>query len=169
MRSPFGQMLCGNSILTDLASSFYVFFFFSESPFSFFLSLSNIYCTPTRLASLCKREWTKSEYYGIIKDMRKATIEEGKKCPNCGRVENQIKIGYNRSGTQRCRCKECGTRYTIAPKERVYSEEIRESARYIHSHGFQSFLFFPQTNIVHQVLHICTFPHSLRFLSSYIH
>lgn len=60
--------------------------------------------------------------------MRKATIEEGKKCPNCGRVENQIKIGYNRSGTQRCRCKECGTRYTIAPKERVYSEEIRESA-----------------------------------------
>ena len=33
--------------------------------------------------------------------MRKATIEEGKICPNCRKQENQVKIGYNRSGTQR--------------------------------------------------------------------
>ena len=42
--------------------------------------------------------------------------------------ENQIKIGYNRSGTQRCRCKECGTRYTLEPKKHEYSDEIKELA-----------------------------------------
>ena len=45
----------------------------------------------------------------------KVTIED-LDCPKCGKVENQVKMGYNRSGTQRCMCKECGTRYTIAPK-----------------------------------------------------
>lgn len=55
--------------------------------------------------------------------MRKPTIEEGKQCPKCGRVENQIKKGTNRSGTQRCECKECGALYTINPKTREYSEE----------------------------------------------
>lgn len=37
-----------------------------------------------------------------------------------------MKIGYNRSGTQRCMYKERGTRYTIAPKTREYPEEARE-------------------------------------------
>ena len=43
-------------------------------------------------------------------------------------MENQVKIGYNRSGTQRCKCKECGTRYTIDPKQSAYPEETREAA-----------------------------------------
>ena len=60
--------------------------------------------------------------------MRRSKIEAGKQCPKCGKVENQVKMGYNRSGTQRCMCKECGTRYTIAPKTREYSEETRELA-----------------------------------------
>lgn len=60
--------------------------------------------------------------------MKKATIEEGKICPKCKTQENQIKIGYNRSGTQRCRCKECGTRYTLEPKKHEYSDEIKELA-----------------------------------------
>lgn len=60
--------------------------------------------------------------------MRKAKIEEGKICPKCGKTENQLKTGYNRSGTQRCKCKECGAYYTINPKKREYPEEIRKLA-----------------------------------------
>ena len=75
-----------------------------------------------------EREWTKGTDYGIIKNMRRIKIEAGKQCPKCGKVENQVKMGYNRSGTQRCMCKECGTRYTIAPKIREYPEETRELA-----------------------------------------
>jgi transposase-like protein len=60
--------------------------------------------------------------------MRKATKEEGKRCPECGSIENQIKKGKNRSGTQRCMCKECGAAYTIDPKKRAYPEETRELA-----------------------------------------
>ena len=51
-----------------------------------------------------------------------------KKCPKCGKTENQVKAGYNASGTQRCKCKECGIRYTIHPKQREYPKEIRKLA-----------------------------------------
>lgn len=67
--------------------------------------------------------------------MRKATIEEGKICSNCKKQENQVKIGYNRSGTQRCRCKECGTRYTLNPKKHEYSDETKEFAMKMYYSG----------------------------------
>jgi len=67
--------------------------------------------------------------------MRKATIEESKRCPKCGRTENQVKKGYNRSGTQRCICKECGTAYTIDPKKREYPEETKKLALKIYYSG----------------------------------
>ena len=60
--------------------------------------------------------------------MRKATIDEKKRCPKCGRIEQQVKAGFNASGTQRCRCKICGIRYTLEPKSHAYSEEIKEAA-----------------------------------------
>jgi len=60
--------------------------------------------------------------------MRKQTIDERRKCPKCGRTENQMKKGRNRSGTQRCMCKECGVAYTIDPKKREYSEETQKLA-----------------------------------------
>jgi transposase-like protein len=60
--------------------------------------------------------------------MRKQTKDENRRCPQCGKTENQIRKGYNRSGTQRCMCKECNVAYTIDPKKREYSEEIRNSA-----------------------------------------
>ena len=46
----------------------------------------------------------------------------------CGRDENQIKKGYNPSGTQRCKCKECDVVYTIDPKKRDYPEETKQMA-----------------------------------------
>jgi len=41
------------------------------------------------------------------------------KCPKCERIENQIKAGYNKLGSQRCKCKECGIYYTIEAKRMV--------------------------------------------------
>lgn len=60
--------------------------------------------------------------------MRKQTIDETKRCPTCGRIENQIKKGRNRSGTQRCLCKECGVIYTMDAKKREYPEETKKLA-----------------------------------------
>jgi len=55
--------------------------------------------------------------------MRPITIDENRRCPKCGNVENQINKGKNPSGTQRCRCKDCGIVYTLNPKQREYPEE----------------------------------------------
>ena len=60
--------------------------------------------------------------------MRQRTEEAWKKCPKCGRIENQIKAGYNGSGSQRCKCKECGIYYTVDPKQHAYPEETRKLA-----------------------------------------
>jgi transposase-like protein len=60
--------------------------------------------------------------------MRKPNIIEGRICPKCGKVENQVNSGYNRSGTQRCKCKECNIMYTLNPKAKAYSEEERNKA-----------------------------------------
>ncbi len=62
------------------------------------------------------------------KNMRKAKEIAGRKCPVCGRTENQVNAGKNRSGTQRCFCKECKKYYTHEPKTREYPEEIRQQA-----------------------------------------
>ena len=67
--------------------------------------------------------------------MRKATISEEKKCPKCGRVENQVKNGNNRSGTQRIVCRHCKTSYTLEPKRNAYSEETRALALKIYYAG----------------------------------
>ena len=60
--------------------------------------------------------------------MRKQTINENRRCPKCGRVENQVNSGYNRSGTQRCVCKICNHKYTLNGKTQEYSEEIKQQA-----------------------------------------
>ena len=67
--------------------------------------------------------------------MRKKTIDESRRCPSCGRVEGQIKKGYNRSGTQRCMCKECGVAYTKEPKKREYSKETKNLAMKMYYSG----------------------------------
>lgn len=60
--------------------------------------------------------------------MRKAKEVEGRQCPKCGSEENQTNYGLNRSGTQRCKCNSCKQTYTLNPKSRAYSQEIREQA-----------------------------------------
>ena len=60
--------------------------------------------------------------------MRKITETPEKRCPKCGRTENQAKKGFNSSGTQKVLCKECDTNYTIDPKRRAYPEETQKLA-----------------------------------------
>jgi transposase-like protein len=67
--------------------------------------------------------------------MRKQTIDENRRCPKCGKAENQINSGYNRSGTQRCTCKDCTCKYTLNGKTRAHPEETREKAIRIYYSG----------------------------------
>ena len=52
--------------------------------------------------------------------MRKATINEARRCPICGKAENQVNAGKNRTGTQQCFCNDCKKYYTLEPKTREY-------------------------------------------------
>jgi len=49
-------------------------------------------------------------------------------CPHCQESSQQIKIGFNASGSQRWRCKACGRKYTPQPKPQGYRDEIRQQA-----------------------------------------
>jgi len=67
--------------------------------------------------------------------MKLAKKIEGRSCPKCGKVENQINKGRNKSGTQRCKCNECGANYTHNPKRHAYGEETRKMAMKIYYSG----------------------------------
>ena len=67
--------------------------------------------------------------------MKKATINEIKKCPICGRMDCQLKNGKNRSGTQRILCRYCKKSYTLEPKRNAYSEETKALALKIYYAG----------------------------------
>ena len=49
-------------------------------------------------------------------------------CPKCQETEKQVKDGRTPAGSQRYRCRECGSRYTPEPKEHGYSDEVRLQA-----------------------------------------
>jgi len=67
--------------------------------------------------------------------MRKSTVNEGRRCPICGKTEHQVNAGRNRSGTQRCFCKDCKKYYTLGAKARAYSDDIRKNALKIYYSG----------------------------------
>ena len=67
--------------------------------------------------------------------MSKKITEIEKICPKCGKKENQVKIGHNRSGTQRCMCKDCGITYTIDPKKHEYDDATRKKAIEMYNSG----------------------------------
>jgi transposase-like protein len=58
-----------------------------------------------------------------------------RRCPICGERESQVNAGYNRSGTQRCFCKECEKYYTLNPKTREYPPETRQFVTKIYYSG----------------------------------
>ena len=69
------------------------------------------------------------------RNMKKSKINEVRRCPECGKAENQVNAGKNRSKTQRCFCNECKKYYTLNPKTRSYPEETRQQALKIYYAG----------------------------------
>jgi len=67
--------------------------------------------------------------------MSQQTKEENRRCPKCNRADNQVKAGYNRSGTQRCVCNYCTHKYTLGGKTIAYSEEVKQQAMRLYYSG----------------------------------
>jgi transposase-like protein len=44
-------------------------------------------------------------------------------CPSCGDTESIVRFGYNRSGTERLRCRACGRCFTPNGKSRAITPE----------------------------------------------
>jgi transposase-like protein len=53
---------------------------------------------------------------------------EERMCPKCWATTNQMSMGFNRSGSKRCKCGKCGKTYTPNPKPHAYSDEVRAQA-----------------------------------------
>ena len=56
-------------------------------------------------------------------------------CPHCQRTEQQVKVGYNPSGSQRYLCRACQRKYTPQPKEAGYPEALRRQALALYVDG----------------------------------
>ncbi len=57
------------------------------------------------------------------------------RCLYCHDTEQQVKAGFNRSGSQVYKCKLCDRRYTPLPAERGYPESIRQQALRLYIEG----------------------------------
>jgi len=85
--------------------------------------------------------------------MKEPTDNEVRRCPKCGKTEEQVKRGLNRSGTRRCMCKECNIRYTIDPKTREYPEETKTLALKLLVSGMSSNAIGQVLEMNHQNAH----------------
>lgn len=57
------------------------------------------------------------------------------KRPPCQTCLQRVKIGRNRSGTQRYKCRECGHTHTPEPALNGYAPHLREEALRLHLKG----------------------------------
>jgi len=88
--------------------------------------------------------------------MKQSKEETERKRPICGKTENQVNAGKNRSGSQRCFCKECQKYYTLNPKTRKYSEEVRRQAvktfyAGVSGRGVGKIFGFSKANVYHWI------------------
>ncbi len=56
-------------------------------------------------------------------------------CPRCQNQTQQVRDGHTPAGSQRYQCRHCHTRYTPAPKEHGYDQEIRLQALSLYLEG----------------------------------
>lgn len=49
-------------------------------------------------------------------------------CPACACATRQTRAGFNRCGTQRLHCQHCRRYYTLEPKKKGYSPQVRRAA-----------------------------------------
>jgi transposase-like protein len=57
------------------------------------------------------------------------------KCPHCQRCEQQVKIGFNESGSQRYLCQACRRKYTPVPNRQGYDAATRQAALRLYADG----------------------------------
>lgn len=67
--------------------------------------------------------------------MKPAVKIKNVECPCCGENSNIVGYGFNRSGTQRCRCNVCKKTFTKDSKRHKYSDEVKEQAIKIYYSG----------------------------------
>jgi len=60
--------------------------------------------------------------------MKTAKVIKGRKCPVCGKADEQILSGKTAAGSQRCFCKSCKKYYTLNPKTREIPDEKKLDA-----------------------------------------
>ena len=58
-----------------------------------------------------------------------------KQCPQCQTSENQVKVGFTASGSQRYQCKVCKKKYTPNPKRQGYDETVRRQTIKLYMDG----------------------------------
>ena len=74
------------------------------------------------------------------------------KCPHCERTEQQVKVGSNRSGSQRYMCQVCRRKYTPQPKTRGYPSRIRQQAVQMYVDGLNFRRIARMLNVSHQTV-----------------
>lgn len=73
-------------------------------------------------------------------------------CPHCQRTEEQVKIGHNRSGSQRYLCKVCRRKYTPTPKEAGYPEAVRRQVLELYVDGMNMRRIARMIGVSHQTV-----------------
>ena len=71
-------------------------------------------------------------------------------CPRCGARDHLNKDGYNRSGTQRYRCRICRRAFTPTPKEQGHGGALHEQAVRLYLEGMSLRATGRILGVVHQ-------------------
>ena len=71
-------------------------------------------------------------------------------CPHCQRSEQQVKVGFNASGSQRYLCKVCQRKYTPAPNAQGYSAVMRQRAVQLYVDGLNFRRIARTLKVAHQ-------------------
>lgn len=85
-------------------------------------------------------------------------------CPYCQKQDRQVKAGHTAAGSQRYKCQHCQRRYTPAPKEAGYGEELRQQAVRLYVDGMNFRRIARHLGVHHQSVinwinaHVSTLP-----------
>jgi transposase len=74
------------------------------------------------------------------------------KCPHGHRSDQQVKVGFNPSGSQRYRCNGCRRKYTPEPAAHGYSEAIRRQALQLYIDGMNYRRIARHLGVSHQTV-----------------
>jgi transposase len=79
-------------------------------------------------------------------------MEEIIACPDCAQTTRQLRVGRNRSGSQRYRCAFCQRKYTPQPTRHGYDEALRRQAIEWYIDGMGLRRIARHLHVVHQTV-----------------